>query len=99
MIHAILLSLTVFGLSLLGVVWLALVVKVIMYVIFDASSAELFLARTGLRFIKHDKVLFASLFPSASKFLADPTQENNAEMSTHSAEELEADLKKPGGLV
>lgn len=96
MTHAILLSLTVFGLSLLGVVWLALVVKVVLYIVLDAASSELFFARTGLRFLKNDGILFPSLLPAASKFIRDPTQEANAEMSVRSASELKSDLAAHG---
>lgn len=101
MIHAALLILLIMGLSLIGTVWLYVVVRMLMAVFLDAASTDVTLARLGLRFLSKNRVLFPGLFPVSTK-VVDADSSVNSELSTHTAEELDLDTKnhfEVGGIV
>jgi hypothetical protein len=61
MIHVALVVLLTMGLTLLGAVWLYVLVRILMVVFLDAASSDVTLARMGTRFLKRHRILYPGL--------------------------------------
>ena len=94
MVHLALDILLILGLSLAAVIWGAVILVIIIKLYVEYTNTDMILAKRGIKFLKQDGVIFPGLFPTATKLTAPELADSNADLSSHTAEELAADTQQ-----